>query len=81
MSCGYSALTHAAEDGTKTPILLGCSLERQVARRAPKAVPCHVAKHDLPVAAVDRLAPSRQAPPTTQLASCRIESDEEFPPP
>ena len=48
----HSALTHAAEDGTNTPILLARSryasvrsLERY-ARPGPEAVARHVAEHD-----------------------------------
>ena len=48
----HSALTHAAEDGTNTPILLarsrhasGRSLERY-ARPGPEAIARHVAEHD-----------------------------------
>ena len=48
----HSALTHAAEDGTNTPILLARSRHTSVrsleryARPGPEAVARHVAEHD-----------------------------------
>ena len=48
----HSALTHAAEDGTNTPILLARSRHASVrsleryARPGPEAVARHVAEHD-----------------------------------